>query len=174
MTRHVARFRTRAGDSQGRGNALSRVFFQLLLVVGLVLSLTVVAPGVAQAANCTTTAPNVHDSSERAGRLNFKPFVRCSSPQSKQLILQAKVQRKMGSTWVTETWVRTTLDNRRDYVRGSLAKDCVTGTYRGMARHMDDSGVWSAWKYSNVTSSNCPNGGGGGGFGSWRANPVVS
>ena len=127
-----------------------------------------VAPQPAQAAGCTVTTPNIHFSSTEPGRFNFKPLVKCTTPEKRQLFLNHRVQYLSGGKWVTTVWTKNTLNQTLSYVRVSLSRTCTTGTFRGQARYMGDSGYYSAWKTSNTfVVTSCAGGG------SWRVLPEI-
>lgn len=137
-----------------------------LLAFLLVALLGIVTIRPAYAAGCKVTAPNVHFLKTEMGRINFKPFVRCTTPEKRQLYLQHRVQYKSGDRWVTAFWTKNTLNSGLSFVRVSLSKPCSPGTFRGQARLMGDSGHYSQWVTSNTFYvKDC------GGGGSWRIAP---
>ena len=126
----------------------------------MVFSMTIITPLEASAAGCAVTTPNIHFSTTEIGRLNFKPFVRCTTPEVNQLYLSHRVQYKSGDAWVTTVWTKNVLNSGLSYVRVSLSRTCVPGTFRGQARYMGDSGFWSDWKTSNIfVVASCSGGG---------------
>lgn len=158
---HPTTHSPRSRNSKGGKRKLA----SLAIAFAMAIPISGLTPTDANAAACTVTAPNIHISYEVKGRFNFKPTVTCRNGDP-NLTLESYVQIKLGGQWVTEHWEKKVLNRTPTYIRISLSRPCMKGTWRGQARYRQNSGQWSSWKYSNVYSIDGCNA-----MGSWKFDP---
>ena len=129
--RGSARERLAGLGSQTNGDIVKTRRLTASAVAAVVIAVVgAVVPQQAQAAGCTVTTPDIHFSTNEPGRFNFKPLVKCTTPEKYQLFLNHRVQYLSGSKWVTTVWTKKTLNQSLSYVRVSLSRTCTTGTFR--------------------------------------------
>lgn len=109
---------------------------------------------------CLVEAHNPHRSGHVRGQNNALGEVTCTYVPAGPLQLQAKVQRKSGSTWVDQTTSLSVLTNTASHKRHSRSWGCVNGTYRTLARAYaggpnGQPPVWSLWAVGHTVSITC-------------------